>query len=367
MECKICKKEIERRFIGQHLKKEHKGISVYNYYKKYNNYYRFADKKYLYEEYFIKKRSLKNIIEENEKNLNMSSLKSVVLKFFKDYGFKVRSVSDAGKNYFLKNEVWNKGETKENNNQVKKYSDKKKELYKNVEKKLETFSIQELLDNFSYRRISHILKDKMSIKEGGFCPICGKSFKNLSYREKQIHHIDRNHLNNKENNIIMICSSCHTKISLQKYWFQELNKYDTYENFISNIENIKLILNNKKGNSKVGRKNVFINGKLVESYTLNKQEECCICGSTEELVIHHLDGNHSNDVKNNLCTVCRRCHNKITGFNIISYDEKDLKNKLKNCKIIQEKEIKKIKNDENGDDKCKKINLSKISLNEFVK
>lgn len=367
MKCKICGKEIERTFIGQHLSKEHSKMSIYDYFKKYSDYYRFADKDYLYEEYFIKKRSLKSITKENEDVLNISSLKAVVLKIFKDYGFKTRSISDAGKNYFLNNEVWNKGETKENNKFVKIYADKKKELYNNVEEKLKSFSIQELLDNFSYKRISHILKDKMSLKEGGVCPICGKLFEGLSYRQKQIHHIDRNHSNNEENNIVLICISCHTKISLQKYWLEGLNKYDTYEKFMNNINDIKSIINKKNGNSKIGRKNIIKDGKLIETYRSKIEDKCCLCGCDKKLVVHHLDGNHSNNKDDNLCTLCKTCHDKITGFNIKSSNEKELKNKLNNHIIIQEEEKKKLKNDLAGDDKCKKINLSKISLKEFVK
>jgi hypothetical protein len=44
-----------------------------------------------------------------------------------------------------------------------------------------------------------------------------------------------------------------------------------------------------------------------------KEEVCHICDATEEIVVHHADGDKSNDDLENLLPVCRSCHNKIHG------------------------------------------------------
>lgn len=35
---------------------------------------------------------------------------------------------------------------------------------------------------------------------------------------------------------------------------------------------------------------------------------CCVCGSTENLHVHHIDGNHANNDIKNLAWVCAHCH-----------------------------------------------------------
>ena len=40
-------------------------------------------------------------------------------------------------------------------------------------------------------------------------------------------------------------------------------------------------------------------------------EHCETCGTTENLVAHHIDGDRSNNALDNLLPVCRSCHAKI--------------------------------------------------------
>jgi len=42
-----------------------------------------------------------------------------------------------------------------------------------------------------------------------------------------------------------------------------------------------------------------------------KGERCEICGSTEDIVVHHADGDRSNNELENLIPVCRKHHAKI--------------------------------------------------------
>lgn len=42
-----------------------------------------------------------------------------------------------------------------------------------------------------------------------------------------------------------------------------------------------------------------------------KGEECVFCTSTDEIEVHHIDGDHSNDSLENLIPVCAACHSTI--------------------------------------------------------
>jgi len=42
-----------------------------------------------------------------------------------------------------------------------------------------------------------------------------------------------------------------------------------------------------------------------------KSEECEICGATENVVVHHIDGDRSNNSLDNLAPVCQEHHAKI--------------------------------------------------------
>lgn len=42
-----------------------------------------------------------------------------------------------------------------------------------------------------------------------------------------------------------------------------------------------------------------------------REKKCEVCGSTTNIDVHHKDGNHQNNVPENLLVVCRSCHLKI--------------------------------------------------------
>lgn len=42
-----------------------------------------------------------------------------------------------------------------------------------------------------------------------------------------------------------------------------------------------------------------------------KEEKCKLCGATDEIVVHHIDGNRENSRLQNLMPVCEGCHNEI--------------------------------------------------------
>ena len=42
-----------------------------------------------------------------------------------------------------------------------------------------------------------------------------------------------------------------------------------------------------------------------------RKQECDVCKATNNLCVHHIDGNHNNNVLDNLTWVCYKCHNLI--------------------------------------------------------
>jgi hypothetical protein len=42
-----------------------------------------------------------------------------------------------------------------------------------------------------------------------------------------------------------------------------------------------------------------------------KGEECIVCGTEENIIVHHVDGDRENNDLDNLIPVCEPCHGKI--------------------------------------------------------
>jgi len=246
MKCLICGEEVERSSFHFHLKKHN--MKMKEYYVKFN--FDFTKKDYLENEYCKNEKSLKQITKECEEKYNISNLKSTVLDFAKEFYIKKRTISGAGKLYFENNEIWNKGCTKKDNASVALYSKKKKELYKKVRKKLESLSISELLKfNIQQnKKIRNILRKKLIEKQDNICPICESSLTNLDKRLQHIHHIDRDNSNDTEENLIVLCASCHTKLSGHKHRLKELDFILSYDDFVNNLELVRYEISKIKKN-----------------------------------------------------------------------------------------------------------------------
>ena len=53
----------------------------------------------------------------------------------------------------------------------------------------------------------------------------------------------------------------------------------------------------------------FIDGTQSTAYRkMVEKVECNRCGSSEQLVVHHIDGNHTNNIPSNLEVLCSPCH-----------------------------------------------------------
>lgn len=46
---------------------------------------------------------------------------------------------------------------------------------------------------------------------------------------------------------------------------------------------------------------------------MSEKKKCAICGSTKDLVIHHMDGLHGRVLPDATIVLCRRCHARIHG------------------------------------------------------
>ena len=69
-------------------------------------------------------------------------------------------------------------------------------------------------------------------------------------------------------------------------------------------------------------------------------DKCSICGSKEDLVLHHKDFNHQNNELENMQLLCKSCHIKIHGGSFKNNVEKSIEpRKLKVLAVKVEAEI----------------------------
>jgi len=92
--------------------------------------------------------------------------------------------------------------------------------------------------------------------------------------------------------------------------FTELNVevIDVYDM----IKKISLEDIQKKGNYNQAGKNNNNYKNGISTYTQNKKSKCENCGSTKNLMVHHINGNRKNNKPSNLKTLCWSCHEKLT-------------------------------------------------------
>lgn len=51
--------------------------------------------------------------------------------------------------------------------------------------------------------------------------------------------------------------------------------------------------------------------EFLEKSVDELEKECAVCGSTENLHRHHIDGDRDNNSEENLITICASCHRKV--------------------------------------------------------
>lgn len=64
----------------------------------------------------------------------------------------------------------------------------------------------------------------------------------------------------------------------------------------------------RKGYNQYGENNNNWKGGVAAYRNRLEKVECEICGSTENLLIHHRDHDRSNNAESNLMVLCKRCH-----------------------------------------------------------
>lgn len=139
MLCKICNKEYKN--LGRHVSVHYKNIQTKS--KKMIYLYDVYKEEYdIVHEYLENKKSASAIAEEITRLFNPFPVqKSDILNFLKHMKVKKRTTSEAGKEYFKENKVWNKGLTKHDHKSIKKYADsrtgKNNPIYSLTEKERE--------------------------------------------------------------------------------------------------------------------------------------------------------------------------------------------------------------------------------------
>lgn len=120
MICKVCDKEYKN--LGRHVSVHYKHIKQKN--KKmfyFHDYYK--DEYNIIDEYLYNKKSALNIANDINENFGCFPVqKNDVLTFLKNKGVNRRTTSEAGKEYFKKNPVWNKGLTKYDHDSIMQYA-----------------------------------------------------------------------------------------------------------------------------------------------------------------------------------------------------------------------------------------------------
>lgn len=145
----------------------------------------YKDKDWLYEQNITLNKTFVQIAKET--GYNVSTLKKWA---------NIHSLPKKGTGYFNKgHKPWNKGLSEKDDERVKRQGD--------------------ALRNFHYDKskkgISILKEDTTNYQKHNtnVCEICG------STDDVEVHHIDKNHNNNNPENLISLCSSCHTRVHNQ--------------------------------------------------------------------------------------------------------------------------------------------------------
>ena len=139
MLCKICNKEYKN--LGRHVSVHYKNVKSKS--KKMLYFHDIYKNKYdIAREYLESKKSANQIAKEVTQLFNLFPVqKGDILNFLKYMKVKKRTTSEAGKEYYKENPVWNKGLTKYDHASIEKYADsrtgKNNPIYSLTEKERE--------------------------------------------------------------------------------------------------------------------------------------------------------------------------------------------------------------------------------------
>ena len=90
------------------------------------------------------------------------------------------------------------------------------------------------------------------------------------------------------------------KPKLRDFVLYDILKYSSWEEYKKNLHKLSSLARHKYG---------FTN-KLKQEIKNRDSNTCQECGKTDDLEVHHIDGNRLNNDPENLLTLCKKCHRK---------------------------------------------------------
>ncbi len=144
------------------------------------------------------------------------------------------------------------------------------------------------IEHPSYKNGIALYQKNTYQKYDKICIICN------SENNIQVHHKDCNRQNNKIENLIPLCCSCHTRLH------HKLKKGISYNDAVNYIK-LHVVIPRKK--ERLYRR------KCIK----NLEHKCVICkkNNLKRFVVHHKNNNRNNNSLKNLVIVCYGCHRII--------------------------------------------------------
>lgn len=86
-------------------------------------------------------------------------------------------------------------------------------------------------------------------------------------------------------------------------------------------QRIYQIIHNKKKQHRNDKKLAVYKKEVLK----RDNNKCVICGNSENIIMHHIDGDISYNAMTNLIIVCKSCHTKIHNKEQFNFDYSDYK------------------------------------------
>jgi hypothetical protein len=128
------------------------------------------------------------------------------------------------------------------------------------------------------------------------CIVCNKEFRVRK---------DWKHGNHYRRTCSPDCESTYRSITVKESYTEDRKK-QLSEKLKGRIITWHVPCGTEKPNWRGGRTSYTYNRIAFEEYKLEKV--CSVCGTQEQICVHHKDQNRSNNSRDNLQIICKRCH-----------------------------------------------------------